>query len=55
MITWIYPGHIILRDKENVARKVLGNGVEGYKRKGRPKTRWIDCVKEDLGTELSVK
>lgn len=27
------------RNEENVARKVLGIGVEGHKRRGRPKKR----------------
>ncbi|CAB3222369.1 unnamed protein product [Arctia plantaginis] len=44
-------GHVMRRDEENVAKKVLGMRVEGYKRRGRPKKRWMDCVREDMASK----
>ena len=36
------------RDEENVVRKVLSMNVDGYMSRGRPKKRWMDCVKNDM-------
>ena len=41
-------GHILRREKDHVARRVLDMIVEGGRRPRRPRRRWFDCVKEDL-------
>lgn len=34
--------------EENVARKLLIEEVEGFKRRGRPKKIWLDYVRENI-------
>ena len=36
------------RNEEKVVRKDLSMNVNGYKSRGRPKKRWMDCVKDDM-------
>ena len=36
------------RDEEYVGKGVMGTEVQGSRRRGRPKQRWADCVKDDL-------
>ena len=36
------------RDEECVGKRVMGIEVQGSRRRGRPKKRWADCVKDDL-------
>ena len=36
------------RDKEYVGKRTMGIEVQGSRRRGRPKKRWADCVKDDL-------
>ena len=40
-------GHVMRRYNEHVGKSVIGIEVQGSKR-GRPKKRWADCVKDDL-------
>ena len=40
-------GHVMRRDEEYVGKRVMGIEVQGSRR-GRPKKRWADCVKDDL-------
>ena len=49
---WWY-GHVMRRDQEYVGRKMLEMELPG-KRKGRPKRRFVDIVKEDMG-EVGAK
>lgn len=37
----------------SVGRKVLDTKVKGFKRKGRPKKKCMDCVKEDIVSKLT--
>ena len=37
------------RDEEYVGKRAMGIEVQGSGRRGRPKKRWADCVKDDLG------
>ena len=41
-------GHAMIRDEEYVGKRVMGIKVQGSRRRGRPKKRWADCVKDDL-------
>ena len=48
-------GHIMRRDKGEPVRDILELDIKGNRGRGRPKKRWIDCVKEDLNEkELTV-
>ena len=43
------------RDKGEPVRDILELDIKGNRGRGRPKKRWIDCVKEDLNEkELTV-
>ena len=41
-------GHVMRRDEEYVGKRVMGIEVQGSRRRGRPKKRWVDCVKDDV-------
>jgi hypothetical protein len=41
-------GHVMRRDDSHVTRRVLSMNVEGCKRRGRPRKRWMDCVRDDM-------
>ena len=42
-------GHLRRRDGEDhVGRETMEMEVEGSRRRGRPKTRWKDCIRNDL-------
>ena len=41
-------GHVMRRDEEYVGKRAMGIEVQGSRRRGRPKKRWMDCVKDDL-------
>ena len=41
-------GHVKRREAEHPIRKVLDMDLPGRRRTGRPKLRWIDCVKRDM-------
>ena len=44
-------GHILRREEDHVGKQTMEMEIQG--RRGRPKKRWIDCVKEDLrGREI---
>ena len=40
-------GHVMRRDEEYVGKRAMSIEVRGSRR-GRPKKRWADCVKDDL-------
>ena len=42
-------GHVMRRDKEYVARKMIEMELPGKRRRGRPKRRFLNLVKEDMG------
>ena len=42
-------GHVMRRDQEYVGRKMIEIELSGKKRRGRPKRRFLDVVKEDMG------
>ena len=47
-------GHVLRREEECVGKRVMVMEVPGKRRRGRPKRRWLDNIKNDLSeTELS--
>ena len=46
--------HVMRRDQENVGRKMMEMELPGKRRRGRPKRRFLDVVKEDVG-EVGAK
>jgi hypothetical protein len=47
-------GHVMRRDDSHVTRRVLSMNVEGCKRRGRPRKRWMDCVRDDMNIYVLV-
>ena len=47
-------GHVMRRDQEYVGRKMIEMELQGKRKRGRPKRRFLDVVKEDMG-EVGVK
>ena len=41
-------GHVMRRDQEYVGRKMMEMELPGKRRRGRPKRRFSDVVKEDM-------
>ncbi|XP_068231918.1 uncharacterized protein [Palaemon carinicauda] len=41
-------GHVIRRVEQNIGRRVMEMEVQGTRRRGRLKRRWMDCIKGDL-------
>ena len=46
--------HVMRRDQEYVGRKMMEMELLGKRRRGRPKKRFLDVVKEDMG-EVGAK
>ena len=42
-------GHIMRRDQEYVARKMMEMEIPGKRKRRRPNRRFLDVVKEDMG------
>ena len=47
-------GHVMRRDQEYVGRKMMEMELPRKRRRGRPKSRFLDIVKEDMG-EVGAK
>ena len=47
-------GHVMRRDQEYVGRKMMEMELTGKRKRGRPKRRFLDVVKEDMG-EVGAK
>ncbi|XP_068247984.1 uncharacterized protein [Palaemon carinicauda] len=41
-------GHVMRRDEQYIGRIVIEVEVQGTRRRGRPKRRWVDCIQDDL-------
>jgi tRNA U34 5-methylaminomethyl-2-thiouridine-forming methyltransferase MnmC len=37
------------RHESHITKRVMSMNVDGHPRRGRPKKRWMDCVKDDMG------
>ena len=47
-------GHVLRREDEYVGKRVMVIEMPGKRRRGRPKRRWLDNIKNDLSErELS--
>ena len=42
-------GHVMRRDQEYVGKKMMEMKLPGKRKRGRPKRRFLDVVKEDMG------
>ena len=42
-------GHVMKRDQEYVGRKMMEMDLQEKRKRGRPKKRFLDVVKEDMG------
>ena len=42
-------GHVMRRDQEYVGRKMMEVELPGKRKRGRPKRRFLNVVKEDMG------
>ena len=40
-------GHVLRREAEYVGKRVMGMEVPGKRRRGRPKLRWLDNIRND--------
>ena len=47
-------GHVMKRDQEYVGRKMMEMELPGKRKRGRPKSRFLDVVKDDMG-EVGAK
>ena len=47
-------GHVMRRDQEYVGRKMMEMELPGKRRRGKPKRRFLDVMKEDMG-EVGAK
>jgi hypothetical protein len=43
-----HAGHVTRRENEEIVKRLMIVKSEGKRKKGRPKMRWMDCVKKDL-------
>ena len=47
-------GHVLRREGEYVGKRVMAMEVPGNRRRGRPKRRWLESIRNDLSQrELS--
>ena len=47
-------GHVMRRDQDYIGRKMMEIELPGKRKRGRPKRRFLDVVKEDM-REVGVK
>ena len=44
----VWFGHIERRDENHYLKRVENMPIPGRRRRGRPRTRWEDCVNRDM-------
>jgi hypothetical protein len=49
-LAWL--GHVEWMGEETMPRKLLRGRIEGRRRRGRPRKRWLQSLKEDLRIKL---
>ena len=47
-LRWL--GHVLRMDKERVPIRLLDGQIQGNRKRGRPKKRWMDAIHEDLAS-----
>jgi hypothetical protein len=41
-------GQVMQRDVSHIIKRVMTMNVVGHRSRGRPRKRWMDCVKDDM-------
>ena len=41
-------GHVTRREENYIGKRVMRMEVQGRRKRGRPKRRWMDCVRDDM-------
>ena len=41
-------GHVMRRDDTHETKRVMSMNIDGWRGRGRPKKRWMDCVRDDM-------
>jgi hypothetical protein len=41
-------GHVMRKDESHITKRVMTMNVDGYPRRGWPRKKWMDCVKDDM-------
>jgi hypothetical protein len=41
-------GHVTQRDESHITKRVMTMNIDGHPSRGRPRKRWMDCVKDDM-------
>ena len=49
-----WTGHVVRIDQGRTVKKIFESKLEGSRRKGRPRLRWLEEVENDL-REMKVK
>jgi hypothetical protein len=39
------------KDESHITKRVMTMNVDGHPSRGRPRERWMDCVKDDMKTK----
>jgi hypothetical protein len=50
----IWAGHVIRRENEDIIKRSMITKPEGKRKKGRPRTRWMDGVEKELRNVVVV-
>jgi hypothetical protein len=51
-LEWV--GHVVRMDRGRTVKKISESKLEGSRRKGRPRMRWLEFVEKDL-QEMKVE
>ena len=41
-------GHVMRKDEQYIGRRVMEMDIQGRRGRGRPKRRWMDCIRDNL-------
>ena len=47
-----YFGHL-MRRVDSLEKSLMLGGIEGRRRRGRPRMRWLDCITDSMNASLS--